>query len=46
MVVYQQDLNEDAGENITFFQEIPRFSECRKDNAKARLHNEAAEPGF
>jgi hypothetical protein len=39
MVVHKQDLNEDVGESVTLFQQIPRFYECHKDKAEARLHN-------
>jgi len=35
MVVHEQDLNEDMGEIVTIFQNIPGFSQHGQDDAEA-----------
>jgi len=37
MTVHKQDLNEYEGENVILSQEIPRFSDCHKDKAEAKV---------
>jgi hypothetical protein len=37
ITVHKLDLNEDKGETVTLSQEIPRYSECHKDNAEANV---------
>jgi hypothetical protein len=46
IVVHEQDLNEDMGETITMFQDIPRFSQHGQDDAEAWLNKDAADSGY
>jgi hypothetical protein len=46
MVVHEQNLNEDMGEIVTMFQNIPGFSQHGQDDAEAWLNKDAADPGY
>jgi len=46
MVVHEQDLNDDMGEIVTMFQDIPGFSQHGQDDAEAWLNKDAADPGY
>jgi hypothetical protein len=45
MAVHEQDLNEDMGETVTMFQDIPGFSQHGQDDAEAWLNKDTADPG-
>lgn len=46
MVLHEQDLNEDMGEIVTIFQDIPGFSQHGQDDAEAWWNKDAADHGY